>query len=311
MKAKTMVVLTILSLCIIGGAKNPEGEYTDAEFYRDSVSTLNLVNALYLTESQMKQLLDLNREYKKIRDDLKNSPELTALKKKSESDMKKLYEYLMSNPEKEDSKIQNGAAGSFNNLKEYVEKKTADLLKQNNDLLKKANSILTDEQLAVIDNFKPCIVPPPDLRDPVRAGQASSSSKLENTLDKLRSVKKENLDTFIKFVTDRYVTATNEKVYKMTSEEEKKKRDEISKLLRQAYSMSDTDFELKKDSIAATLTPEDKIKKLHEEIKERNPHLNSLVKLKENSVKKFLINPEIVIPILEKRMKSGTAGGLK
>jgi hypothetical protein len=311
MKAKTMFVLMIFSFRIIGGAKNPNEEYADVEFYKDSVSTLNLVNALYLTDDQMKQLLEINREYKKLRDGLKNSSELAALKEKSEADMKKLYEYLMNNPEKEDQKIQNGAAGSFNNLKEYVEKKTADLLKQNNDLLKKADSILTEEQLAVIENFKPCIVPPPDLRDPVRAGQASSSSKLENALDKLRSVKKENLDAFIKFVTDRYVAVTNERVYKMTPDEEKKKREEIAKVLKQAYSMSDTDFELKKDSIAAVLTPEDKIKKLHEEIKDRNPHLNPFMKMKDNSVKRFLINPEIVIPILEKRMESGTAGGLK
>ena len=41
-------------------------------------------------------------------------------------------------------------------------------------LEEKLTPVLTPEQIKVVENFLPCLIPPKELRDPVRAGKAPS-----------------------------------------------------------------------------------------------------------------------------------------
>ena len=50
------------------------------------------------------------------------------------------------------------------------------------------NQVLTPEQVQVVKNFTPCLNPPKDLRDPVRAGQAAAHGGLEKRLRRLRTI---------------------------------------------------------------------------------------------------------------------------
>lgn len=49
-------------------------------------------------------------------------------------------------------------------------------------------SILTEEQKQVLADYKPCLIPPKNLKDPVRVGQAPSNSGYIKALERIRQI---------------------------------------------------------------------------------------------------------------------------
>lgn len=278
--------------------------------YHERISAMNLLNGLHLTKEQTQKLLDLNRELENSKNACKNNSQFGKMLDEAESSMKNLYEYMLTHPEQEDKGIQDKAAEKHGLLKDNFLKQSQKYENLKSEIVKKAEAVLTPEQLEVVSSFKPCLIPPKDLRDPVRAGQAASSIPAEK-LSKVRDIKnKEVLDRVAERVADRVIEKTNESFYKMTPEEQQKKRAEIIQIIKQANKMDDTEFVVKRDELVKKITPEDKLKELGEEIQKRNPHIPES-STKGHAVSRFLIKPEILIPILEKRLEIQGVGGLK
>lgn len=307
-----ILILSTTGLHLEAARKNKDS-CDKIDFYKDQISTLNLLNGLNLSTEQMEKLLELNREIENIKKEILESPEYVKINRDAEKALGDLHEYLMSHPEQENEEIQNKAAEANNRIKEFFKDNNENFEKIRNDIAVKVNNILTCEQLEVINSFKPCIIPPKDFRDPVRAGQAASSSRPEKILSKIRGIQdKKRLDMAAEKIADRIIYVTNEKIYKMTDAEEREKRAEIIETIKKAHSMSDTEFELKEKELVEKLHPEDKLGEMFKEIQERNPHVSSLGKTKhDDAVRRFLLRPEIVIPILEKRLAVDTVGGLR
>lgn len=72
-------------------------------------------------------------------------------------------------------------------LKELHDKVNRRLTVENKALEKELSQVLTPEQLQVVEDFKPCLIPPRDLKNPVRAGQASSNEHAVKRLRRLRA----------------------------------------------------------------------------------------------------------------------------
>ncbi|OGV52147.1 MAG: hypothetical protein A2017_19810 [Lentisphaerae bacterium GWF2_44_16] len=281
--------------------------------YHSAVSLMNLLNGLHLTEEQQKKLLALNYKISKTKKAEVSDSKYTELRLAAESSMKELQEYLLKHPEEENNNIQEKAADAYRNFRDYTIQRGEKLKAEFDKIQNEASQILTDEQKEIIENFKPCIIPPKDLRDPVRAGQAKQNSPVLNGMNKIRQIKnnKELFEAALNTGADRIINYTTKRVYKMTDAEKAAKKTEVIKLLREASALSDTDYELRKNEIAAKIAPEDKMEQLRSEFEKRNPHRNPAKGIKSNRLAKFLLDSEIVIPVLEKRLQASPSGGLR
>ena len=115
---------------------------------------------------------------------------------------------------------------------------------------KQVDAILTDEQKAVLGKFTCCLVPPQDLSDPMRAGQAEGSEKAVELMRKVRRCP-ENWwptmrATILKKVEQITVTASPG----ATAARKAQTSEEIAKLLDRVRTLSDVEFEVDKDDLS-------------------------------------------------------------
>ena len=109
---------------------------------------------------------------------------------------------------------------------------------------------LTDAQKAILGSFSCCLIPPQDLSDPVRAGQAESGSKEIELLTKVRQIP-ENAWPFWRGV----ILQTTEEVTTYvspgaTAQRKAVAREAVAKAVDRARTLSDVEFELEKTDLA-------------------------------------------------------------
>lgn len=307
---KSALAATAAGILLAGGVQAGSQE-DNLRKYSEGVSLLNLLNGLNLTDDQQKRILELNKELRTLRDGSLNSREAQALTADKEKAMGELYNYLLANPEKEDKAIQGRAAKAEHALKVYRDENFKKLGPEVARVVKEVEGMLSSQQLEVVENFLPCIVPPKDMRDPVRAGQAKSSDATVKALEQARRLSdaKKDVDGFAQRTADA-VIAGSEKKAKLSDDERKDVRERVVAAIKQAVKLSDTDFEIQKPLLAQKLEIVNKIEDLRNEIDQRNPHANPL-QTRSSKVRQFLVNPDAVIPALESRLKNQAPGGLK
>ncbi|MCK4873016.1 MAG: hypothetical protein KAS72_09850 [Phycisphaerales bacterium] len=124
------------------------------------------------------------------------------------------------------------------------------------------NAVLTDGQLAIMAEYKPCLLPPKDLKDPVRAGQASDSSHYERLLARTRNVPDERLSEVI----ERLLKAETRYFGELSKDERWRRARLVRATIQQAAAMTDTEFELNKADLAERIARDDKALELRGEI---------------------------------------------
>lgn len=117
----------------------------------------------------------------------------------------------------------------------------------------KVAKILTDNQKEVVGSFSCCLVPPKSLSDPVRVGQADLAEWQLEMLEKVRkcpdgwwpAAKKRTLDALQKGALIADPGMTEKKI--------KEERKRVGDILEKARSLSDVDFEMEKEELAAQI----------------------------------------------------------
>ncbi len=160
------------------------------------------------------------------------------------------------------------------------------------------SKILTPEQKQVIGTFKPCLIPPKDLKNPVRAGQASSNDRGIQILRRVRDIPGYAWNHRKYRMVSHMIERFSRHRYVMTEKEKEKELERLLSLFEKVRSMSDTDFEFEKENLAEELKPANRIHELREEIQKREPHKR---KPKASKAVRFLLHKR-VIPILEERI---------
>ncbi|HNV72950.1 MAG TPA: hypothetical protein PKO06_24790, partial [Candidatus Ozemobacteraceae bacterium] len=219
----------------------------ELEEIREDISLLNLLRGLYLSKDQLGQLLDLANQAQRIR----QSTLQPFLDRKDQiiGDFRSLRDSLYLAPGNE-KKAQEKAREVDQQMKEAVGGV--------NDLIyaleEKASSILTSAQICILDDFKACLIPPKDLGNPVRVGQAGAA---EGLLGKLTDL--------IHCAPDRLWKERGDRLLKRVSEKLEEKSGEISPALKQDLNRrlheiankiracNDVDFTLKKHDLAKEL----------------------------------------------------------
>ncbi len=135
---------------------------------QDEISLLNLLRGLYLSESQIAQLCEIADEADKA---VKSVTKPILQDKKvilaTFSDLRnKLFE-----ASGKEVPLQQQAHLISDRLKDAQDKVVEHL----GALEARASRVMTSAQLEIVEGFVPCLIPPKDLKNPVRVGQAGAA----------------------------------------------------------------------------------------------------------------------------------------
>jgi hypothetical protein len=281
MRTKIILIAFVMSLSSLLFAQ--EFKKDDAvENYRQQISALNLVNGLYLTPTQGEKILKVLYNLKDVQEEYQQK--LNSLIPDLREEYKKLYQEVAEN--KGISKATEKSAGTLHKQEldlrdEYMSRLV--------ELENKLKGELTENQMCIIDDFKPCLIPPKNLKDPARVGQAKGdASMVIDWLERIRNVPDRRYpfarERFINEYIDRY-----EKIIEVLTQEKKNEEiNRVSRILDEARNLSSIDFEMKKEELGKQLIIE----------KEQNPIKR---KYEVGKIGRILLDTRL-IPILEKRL---------
>ncbi|MBU0617143.1 MAG: hypothetical protein KKI02_05460, partial [Planctomycetes bacterium] len=122
-------------------------------------------------------------------------------------------------------------------------------------LEREVEQVLNTGQREVLAEYKACLIPPKNLKDPVRVGQASDNSRYEQWLERARKLSRKELAGQI----DQALEREAENLGELSRSERQKRVALLRKTVRQAAGMSDTEFELSKAELAERIAPSDRI----------------------------------------------------
>ena len=147
---------------------------------RSEISVLNLLNGLYLSPSQMDQLVPLAEKAAAIHAQYRQTyvAESDAYTRELGALRDGLYTV---NGATQDQK--SAAVSRHGRLDSALRQKVSDEILP---IEEKARAVLNEGQLAVIQDFKACMVPPKTLSDPVAVGQVTTTEREEAMLDVVR-----------------------------------------------------------------------------------------------------------------------------
>lgn len=261
---------------------------------RCDINLLNLINGINLSAHQMKHIVVAAKAADEERGSAFNAADADQLTKTLTPIVDKVErgESLTEEEMKSLRKARSAYDGGENGAK--AKKAREDKL---NALAKDVEEILFESQKQVLEDYKPCLIPPKNLKDPVRVGQANDSSQAVNMLKKLRQIP----DKIIEEKRDEIVETTIERVEKQggkfKEDERAQAKQKLADIIKKARAMSDVDFELNKEDLAKELSFLHKIDYLEGKIKE----MGGTKDVVSHKIKAFFLNPRIVA-LLEERI---------
>jgi len=262
------------------------------------VSTINLLNGLRLTREQTQKVLALAKEAKAVRSEpLASNRNLYTQVMDEALVAYRAFKTAAQKGEPPTGQVSHRAAQAERRLKDVLDAYLAQCERSLRDLDARLQSTLTPGQLEIIEGFKPCLIPPQDLRDPVRAGQAAGKGPV-NMISHLRRMPEHEWRQRREQVAEFHLRKVEKHQYRMLSEAERSsEKQRLLGLLDKARAMSDTDFELAKGELAEAFRGEDKREALMEELRSRQPHGAP----KTSKAGQFLLN-ESIIDVLQERL---------
>jgi hypothetical protein len=270
------------------------------------ISFLNLLNGLHVTEKQFGQLIEINTELKDFTDG--NKEKFGKLMEDEKAVLVELEKVLRANkpiPKRLKQKVHT-AEGRSKKARRMIDEATV-------KYSKRVESIFTDEQKDVIADFEPCSIPPKNLSDPVRVGQASDSERVMSLLRRLRQLPEHIFEANLDRIADRQIQHLTGKK-RLTDEEKKEECARLKEFLRKVRSLDNVEFEMCKEELAGEYKWKDRAKELQKELRE----INRVRHPKRNRGKAswYFLDAKI-IPVLKERLakvrggKSGLKGGSK
>ena len=217
---------------------------------RQQISALNLVNGLYLTQTQLNGYITVLRDLKELQTDCQRRLDLLADEQRGE--YARLYAEVVDN-----KGISQDVQKSANSIRER-ESGILDLYADGLIALEeRVTGILTGNQLCIVDEFKPCLVPPKNLRDPGRVGQAKGDATAAvSMLERLRKTPPRKYDATRQRVLDEYFDKYERKIGLLSEEEKERETDRVIAAMEYARTLPAVDFEMKKEGLAQQLVVE-------------------------------------------------------
>lgn len=130
------------------------------------------------------------------------------------------------------------------------------------ELEQAVTGVLNEGQRQVLGTYKPCLIPPKNLKDPVRVGQANDRSHLERWLERARKTPPNRLSRLADTLLDKEA----EQYGKLARAERQKRKSLLVLTARKAAALSDVDFALRHGALAQQIAPPDRRQALRLEI---------------------------------------------
>ena len=243
---------------------------------------LNLINGLYLTPEQMQTLVEMVETAEEVRSTF--LLELDQNKSVFEDVLTEVRNVLIRGegiPQDLKKRIHKMKALQHRLEDERGEK----LVQLESELL----NLLTDNQLLVIEDYKPCTIPPAQ----GKIGQSvdAAARGIVRIFDRIRHMPKERYDDIKETIVDMHMDKIERHLGFENAKEREDYRKKILKILNRVRKLSDKKFLLKKSELAQALLPEN--------IKTHKLRKNELGK-----TGRLLLDPALV-PILKSRLQQG------
>jgi hypothetical protein len=261
------------------------------------INLLNLINGLHLTEEQIRVILKaagrLEKDLQGVgaacgADHLEEEAEmLTALRDHLKKG-RKIPNALRTRYEEFKKKEQSGR-NAWRMKPKVLQKIQAGAAQVHDALLPAQREVLT--------TYKPCLVPPKDLKDPVRVGQAGAKNHMEGFLSRIRQIPEYVYANRLDEILEGVIAQTERHVGAFQAAERAHFLRTLKKACHRARDMSPAQFQLEKADLSAELEKEDKALAMVEELADLGVAKYHL----EGRIVQFLLTPRIV-PLLKKRL---------
>lgn len=214
---------------------------------REEISLLNLLRGLYLTTDQIDRLSALAKKAKNLRDGAR--AEFDAKRSEIISSFSELRDSLFLAPGQE--KVQQDRAS---NLDKRFKDTTGGIQDAVAAMEDEAAQVLTSAQLAIVSDFKPCLIPPKDLRNPVRVGQAAGDAgKLGVVADLIHRCPEDMWATRGFRLLDTLVTRFQEESGAMTPAMQEDLRSRLKAIAKKIRGLKKVDYALQRPQISEEL----------------------------------------------------------
>lgn len=214
-------------------------EFSKLRSLHREISLLNLVNGLYLSDGQTEELLSVLREVEELEE--WHRVGLEKITPEMESAYAALHSDLLDD-DLVDEEVEKRAARIHRSEIELKRSHEEELAKYE----KQAESILTDKQMSLVNEFQPCLIPPK------KSGQASvgqagaADSNVEKMLQRVRRIPERRFDLVADDMIDRYIDMLERKSGILTDDERTRERYRVADLMYRVREMSDLEYETRK-----------------------------------------------------------------
>lgn len=145
--------------------------------------------------------------------------------------------------------------------------------------------VLNAGQRQVLGEYKACLIPPKNLKDPVRVGQASDRSQMEQWLTRARKLPPAKLPE----VVDKKMAEEAEHFGKLSGAQQQRRVALLTETVNKAAALSDVDFEISKADLASKIAPCDRPAELKSEIARLGAEQGQT-----GPVARFILNPAFI-----------------
>lgn len=259
---KTLKYIIILTLAFNHPLASPQPL---KEIHKSSqeIRLLNLLNSLYLTLEQTQFILTRTKELERLK---KQDP---GLPKEYLESLEGIKEDL-----KKDNFVTDEKREEFQEIKGSIEKVKKEYRGMARQFALEIKDTLTPIQQRIIEDYKPCIIPP---KGPARIGQAGESIGPQKKLEKIYNMPED-------LYNEHKGELAEKAIERWGRREEQGLSEKILEFFDKARALDEIEFEANKERLA-------------KEFKELFPRPKPDLATK---IQRFLLNPEI-IPLLEKK----------
>lgn len=270
------IVIFITSTAVAGPRR--EGMSCEVREAAQEVKLLNLVNNLYLTQQQTEFVLAKAKEAQQIREKFRDEAKVRE------------DEYLgvlseIKHDLKEDNFISEEKRKEFHLLKKQIEDLRYKYEDEVIQLAKEIEGNLTSVQKGIVEEYKPCIIPP---KGPARAGQATDNTALQRHLARIREIPEDRYQVRKYHLAEKAVERKKRHLPSGCQFDEEAEIKKVLGFYDKVRSLDDLEFVLQEKSLA-------------EELKGFMPEPPVKLDLA-GKIKRHLLNPAIISILEEKLM---------
>lgn len=277
---------------------------------RTDINVLNLINGLHLTSEQLISLRELARKASEL-----NHVESQRIDTVAFNELLRTLRVLRDRAANDEFQpillARAGQSARQAGLLPTPKPRQQFTLRE---IAAQAATILTDEQKQVIADYKPCLIPPKNLKDPVRVGQATSNEAGIAALRRLRSIPAVIYQRRKGEIIEGLARKIEARGGQYPAEEREAFKQRLTVLVDRVRSLSDADFELQSNELATEFRKLARKEMLKEQLKELTAPSEDVQLM--NKIIANLLHPRVEVVVSERlqilaNAKPGNAKGLK